>query len=248
MRIVVCVFLALAVLPRVVSAQDNGFRLAVPDALASTGFLDYLLPRFSLKTAVRITRVAEGETAELVLNADGRGAPVFQGPKSLWYLEKSADTAVTSKFLDWLASDVGNRTIVGFQPDGAPVFSLPPVEDTIKVVRVRTGDPIKGEDLSLRNCGRCHVVNETNRMKAIGSTPSFGLIRTLDGWETRFETFYILKPHPSFTQIEGVTQPFDPARPPAIVPLQMTLKELEDILAFVAKIQPADLGAPLQTQ
>lgn len=248
MRIVVCVCLALAVLPGVVNAQDKGFRLAVPDALVSTGFLEYLLPRFSLKTAVRITRVAESETAELVLNAVGRGEPVFQGPDSLWYLEQSAETAATSKFLDWLASDVGSRTIVGFQPEGVPLFALPPVEKTEEAVRVLTGDPVKGEELSLRNCGRCHVVNETNRMKAIGSTPSFGLIRTLEGWETRFETFYILKPHPSFTQVVGVTQPFDPARPPAIVPLQMTLKDIEDILAFVTNIQPADLGAPLQTQ
>lgn len=248
MRILVCLCLALAVLPRVVGAQDSDFRLAVPDALASTGFLDYLLPRFSLKTSVRIARVAEGDEADLVLNAQSRGVPVFQGPQSLWYIDRITETATTSKFMEWLASDVGSRTIVGFQPDGASLFALPEVAEAKEVVRVRTGDPVEGEKLSLRHCGRCHVVNETNRMKAIGSTPSFGLIRTLEGWENRFETFYILKPHPSFTQVAGVTQPFDPARPPAIVPLQMTLADLEAILAFVAKIEPADLGAPLQSQ
>ena len=81
------------------------------------------------------------------------------------------------------------------------------------------GDIDLGETLSLLHCGRCHVVNEKNRMGGIGSTPSFGALRAMPAWGDRFAVFWTLSPHPSFTQVEGMTEPFDPQHPPAIAPV-----------------------------
>jgi hypothetical protein len=100
-----------------------------------------------------------------------------------------------------------------------------------------------GEAQSLLHCGRCHVVNEKNRMGGIGSTPSFGALRAMPAWEDRFAVFWTLNPHPSFTQVEGMTEPFDPQHPPAIAPVWPTLEEVEAINAFAASIPPKDLGA-----
>ena len=99
----------------------------------------------------------------------------------------------------------------------------------------------------MKNCGRCHAIDESNRKKTIGSTPSFGALRTFQDWEYRFEAFYTLNPHPSFTQIEEVTPPFPAGSPPAITPIKLTLDELYEILAFTRQIEPADLGRAVQS-
>lgn len=248
MRILVIICLILCILPIRGDAQERTIRLVVPEALEATGFPKYLLPRFSLKTAIRIERVGENDWPDLVLSADENGAAVFHGPNALWHLRIVKDTADVQRFVAWLESDVGTRTITGFQPDGVALFALPPIEQLEVVVKEIAGDAVLGEKLSLDNCGRCHVINETNRMKAIGSTPSFALLRTFDDWDSRFQSFYVLKPHPAFTQIKGVTDPFDPARPSPIFPLKITTADIDAILAYVATITPADLGAPLQSQ
>ncbi len=248
MRILVIICLILYILPIRGDAQERTIRLVVPEVLEATGFPRYFLPRFSLKTAIRIEWVGENDWPDLVLNADENGAAVFQGPNALWHLQIVKDTSEVQRFVAWLGSDVGTRTIIGFQPDGVALFVLPPAEDPEVIVKKITGDAVLGEKLSMANCGRCHVINETNRMKAIGSTPSFALLRTFDDWNSRFQSFYVLKPHPAFTQIKGVTDPFDPARPSPIFPLKITSADIDAILAYVATITPADLGAPLQSQ
>ena len=85
-------------------------------------------------------------------------------------------------------------------------------------------------------------------MNAIGSTPSFALLRTFEDWDYRFQAFFALKPHPAFTQVAEITEPFPEDVPSPIVPVEITLDDLDAILAFVATIAPADLGAPLQSQ
>jgi hypothetical protein len=89
-------------------------------------------------------------------------------------------------------------------------------------------------------------VNETNKMNAIGSTPSFALMRNFPDWQERFETFYVLKPHAAFTQVSEVTAPFPENLPPPIAPVELTLEEIDAIAAYVSLIAPADLGAPIQ--
>lgn len=211
--------------------------------------MDYLLPRFSLKHATQVERLPAGAGADLAFTRDPAGAAVFTGPEGPWYLERLRDTDAAGKFADWIMSDVGGRTITGFQPDGVALYQLPAPEVTERVrVQIDPALAAAGADLALAHCGRCHVVSEANRMKAIGSTPSFALIRTFDDWDIRFQTFYVLKPHPAFTQVTEVTDAFDPSRPSPIVPLEISADDLYAIIAYVATIEPADLGAPLQSQ
>ncbi|WP_246162238.1 hypothetical protein [Roseovarius faecimaris] len=224
-------------LPGIATAQDKALTLAVPEALVETGLLKHILPRFSLKTGIRIT-LAE-DAAEATLGTQGMA--VFRQGEVIWHLSHGED-ADAQTFADWLTSDVGKRTVEGFAPEGVALFSADVAVEEVVTEVVLTGDAVLGEEVSLRQCGRCHVVGEKNRMSAIGSTPSFALMRTFPDWLARFEGFYLLKPHPAFTQIPGVTDPFPENLPSPIAPIEVTLDELQAITAFVSAIAPADLG------
>ncbi|MFY0691024.1 MAG: hypothetical protein JXR14_03785 [Paracoccaceae bacterium] len=245
LRLIFSLLLVIALWPASLAAQDKTFRLSAPDALTETGFLKHLLPRFSLKTGIRITVVAPGEPAEASFGE--QGVPAFQGGDAIWRFSH-AETEHTTRFATWLGSDVGRRTIESFKRDGAPLFSAQIRNKKVEVAVSFDGDAKLGAELSLTHCGRCHVIGEINRQNGIDSTPSFSVLRTLSNWEDRFQAFFALNPHPAFTQIKDVTEPFDPERPPPIVPLRLTLDELEAILAYVAEVDPADLGAPIQSQ
>jgi mono/diheme cytochrome c family protein len=145
-------------------------------------------------------------------------------------------------------SDIGKRTIAGFKPDGASLFSPQVTVQAAIADLTFEGDPIEGQALALEHCGRCHVVHESNRMDGMGQAPSFAVLRGISDWQNRFVTFYVLNPHPSFTQVVDITPPFAANLPPAIVPIEITQDDLEAILAYVATVAPADLGAPLQYQ
>ncbi|MGB3243896.1 MAG: hypothetical protein WBB25_05150 [Sulfitobacter sp.] len=226
-----------------VAAQDKAFSLRAPDALVETGFMQHLLPRFSLKTGVRITLTTD--TADAGFGAEG--TPVFAQGDTVWHLAK-VDGDHTNAFQDWLLSDVGKRTIEAFAPDGIKLFHTDVATQGAARSNDLTGNTALGEEASLRHCGRCHVVNDTNRMNAIGSTPSFALMRTFPDWQERFETFFILRPHPAFTQVEGITEPFADDLPSPIAPIEVTWEQIEAITAYVGSIAPADLGAPIQHQ
>ncbi|SNR62059.1 hypothetical protein [Puniceibacterium sediminis] len=229
------------------SAQeaDKRLTLAAPKTLTESGLIDFLVPRFSLKTSIRITLAPEGAGADAVLGDEGVAA--FEGLDQVWHLDVGADPDA-QRFADWLMSDVGRGTVDQFAVDGTAVFSSS-LTQLVEVAEVSyDGDAARGAELALERCGRCHVVSEENRMKAIGSTPSFAVLRTLPNWDGRFLAFYTLNPHPAFTQVAEVTPPFDQSRPSPIEPVRITLDELEDVLSFVAAMPPADLGAPVQSR
>lgn len=243
MRVLLAMMLVICVL-RPVSAQE-GLRLAVPNALEQSGFAQFVVPRFGLKTGVRISRVEEGAEAEMRF-ADG-GDVLFEGAGGQWSLAHDG-SAGAERFSDWLRSDIGRRTIESFvAPDGS-TFSTEVKVAVAAPVSSYDGDANEGEKLSLEMCGRCHVINDKNRMNGMGATPSFAVLRSFADWDQRFETFHLRNPHPSFTQITDVTDPFDPSLPSPIVPMEMTQADLTAILTYVAEMAPADLGAPLQTQ
>ena len=73
-------------------------------------------------------------------------------------------------------------------------------------------------------------------------------MRGFEDWESRFAGFYVLKPHAAFTQLEGVTDPFPIDRPSPISPIELTLDELDALLAFIMTIKVKDLGAPLEVK
>ncbi len=250
MRILVILTIMFAVFAGTAIAQERQFRLSVHPSLIKTGFLKYLLPRFSLKTGVRIAIVAPNEPADASFSTEKSGTVAFSGSEQNWYLG-TADTdrkKHVQRFAKWLASDVGHRTISSFKLGGIAPYS-PKAKKVALIKVVATGGNVEvGEKLSLRHCGRCHVVNEKNRMNAIGSTPSFSLLRSFDDWKARFQTFYVLNPHPAFTQVEDVTEPFSDQRPSPIVPLELTLDDVAAIIDYTATISPADLGAPIKHQ
>jgi len=233
-----------------IRAADKEFALAVPHALAETGLLDFVVPRFSLKTATRITLVDETTGAVARLNQDSEGVAVFSGPNGDWFLDVGTGdgNAAAHRFSDWLTSDIGHNTIVAFQIDGSTPFQPPSKSESIKVLPDLEGDAIAGEKLAELHCGRCHMVNERTRMSTIGSTPSFALLRNFPDWVRRFEGFYALRPHPSFTLVADVTPPFDDQHPSPIEPVRLTLDEIDEILAYVVTIEPADLGRPIDIQ
>ncbi len=226
-------------------AAQDALGLVAPPDVTETGLLKHILPRFSLKTGVRVRTAAQGE---MELANTPPGTPVFRGPRHTWHLRIST-APKQQRFLDWLTSDIGRRTIEAFEPaNGAQAFSTEFGETVAQSAAVFEGDAARGAELALSHCGRCHVVSEANRSNGIGSTPCFGVLRSLPDWNTRFESFYVLKPHGAFTQVDGVTPPFDPERPPPIVPVEVTVEEVDAILAFVSELPPTDLGAPLKTQ
>lgn len=244
MRIVLlCLSLLLTASPA--AAQDAAIGLSAPAAVTESGLLSHILPRFSLKTGIRVVADPNGV---MVLSDAAPGTPVFRGGGVTFYLRIDATHTGHSRFRDWMISDIGKRTIDNYQPDGVAVFDTNLAPQPVTVKPIFNGDAARGADLALTHCGRCHVISETNKMNGLGSTPSFAALRGLPNWDDRFQSFYVLNPHGAFTQITDVTLPFDPERPPPIVPVRITLDELEAILAFVATVQPADLGAPLHTQ
>ena len=229
-------------------AEDGALRFSAPASLVETGLLKYLLPRFSLKTGTRLELVSEAETAAIRLNSDQKGRLVFSGPENDWYLETRPDSEDAGKFTEWLTSEIGQRTLASFSINGEQPFTPAAARKVQKAATETTGDAVLGESLAERHCGRCHMVNEKTRMTTIGSTPSFALMRSFPDWDSRFEGFYALNPHPSFTIVAEVTGPFDETRPPPITPLELSLQDIEAILAFVRTIEPADLGSPLKVQ
>ena len=232
-------------------AEERRIVLAASAGLTESGFLKYLLPRFSLKTGIGVTTTVleEGIQVDVKLGPaevvkGGRAA--FRGGKTVYTVRVAEGGAAkpehARRFVDWLLSKVGQRTVEAFRAQGRQVY-LAAAGAKAKTVRARpTGDLARGEKLSFLHCGRCHVIGPRNRMGGLGSTPSFGVLKTLNDWELRFRGFYLLNPHPSFTQIPGTTDPFDESRPPPIVPLRLTLEDLDAIMAFVATIEPAKLS------
>lgn len=247
-RIIAALLMCLATaLPA--AAQTKSFSLAADAELVETGAIKHLLPRFSLKTGVKVRVVDSDADARLAKDADGRA--VFQSTDGEVFrlaIAEGAAKAFAERFRDWLTSEIGQRAVQKIKVDGANPYR--PV-DAVAVVEVEVeieGNVVLGEEIAHRRCGRCHVVSKKNRFGGIGSTPSFGAMKTLTKWEARFQTFWTLNPHPAFTQIEDVTDPFDPQRPSPIAPLELTQDELEALLAYVMTIKPKDLGGTLILQ
>ncbi len=234
--------------PLCAAADDRDVRLSAPADLVDSGVLKHLLPRFSLKTQIRVTLVDSAEGAEIVLVRDGAGMAVFSGLGATWQMRVQPGHAGAERFADWLTSEIGQRTLTAFQVDGVQLFDLPAASAETLQAEIYEGDAGEGLRLSSLHCGRCHVVSEANRMNAIGSTPSFHVLRAMADWDRRFRAFFALNPHPAFTQVAEVTEPFAIDRPPPISPVEITLDDLDAILAYVNRLEPADLGAPIKHQ
>ena len=106
----------------------------------------------------------------------------------------------------------------------------------------------QGEQLVHQHCTRCHVVGDLNKYGGIGSTPSFGAIKSLPDWQDRFAAFWSLLPHPSVVQVEGIS----PERPKGLLAttkqIVLTPAEVEAILAYIDTVPVKDLGGGVRYQ
>ncbi|THH34846.1 hypothetical protein E4Z66_17970 [Aliishimia ponticola] len=240
--------LCFLLLPASLLAQDAAqVRLFAPQVLVETGLLKHILPRFTLKTRVRVVAVAQPDDAHLSIG--DLGTPVFEGAGQVWHLEvRAGDHVGADKFARWLRSEIGQRTVQGFAPGGAALFAPPQQVAVREEAATVDGDAALGHRVSHLKCTRCHAIDEATRGWGIGSTPSFGVLRAMPDWEERFAAFFVLKPHGAFTQITDVTEPFPVERPSPIAPIELTLDELDALLAYVATMPAADLGKPLEHQ
>ncbi|PCJ86130.1 MAG: hypothetical protein COA52_15360 [Hyphomicrobiales bacterium] len=247
---------AMLILPQAMGqarAQDADLQLHVPENLIESGFTKHLLPRFRFKTRVRIGAVSGGEAADMALTdvaVPGEIAVMSDVSGKAYHLSITAtdDAKLKNigKFKAWLSSKPGRSAITKFKINGKQAF-IPGEEKKIEEVAIEVdGDADEGSKLALQHCGRCHVIDERNLFGGIGSTPSFGAMKTLPNWFERFSVFWTINPHPSFTQVEGITEPFNPARPPHIAPVMLTVEEVEAITAFVVKLPVKDLGADVE--
>ena len=213
--------------------------------MVNSGLDKQLLPRFGFKHRIRVRAVTEGP-ADMILANGGAGAFVFRDGQGVQYRLDIGDDPRGATLLEWLQSGPGQAAIHSFAPNGEQVFFTEVVKNDVVIEEVFEGDTKTGSDLAILHCGRCHVVDKRNRMGGIGSTPSFAALRARDNWSDLFRAFYIENPHPSFTQVEGVTEPFDPRREVHIAPVEITLEDVEAITSFVATLKPKDLGKPVQ--
>lgn len=245
------------------AAGERGFVLLADERLERSGLLGFLVPRFVLKHRIRpeiVTAPPGGVSggageADLVLAAPAEvpgGTPAFhragaEPPEAyaVGFAPGRARSEQAAAFRDWLTGDVGRATVGTFAEGGIAVY-LPGAPDAgAAAAPAIEGDADAGERLALFHCGRCHVVSEKNRMGGIGSTPSFAALRAIPGWEDKFQAFWTANPHPVFVQVEGVTEPFDPLNPPHIAPVEITVADIDAILAYAASVAPKDLGAPV---
>lgn len=215
--------------------------------LEATGLWSYVLPRFKLKTGikVRLDYGASRLVGDVLMLQDGTTPVMVRADGVEFRATLNRQSQHGKRFMEWLVSEVGQRTISAFRKDEQQLF-FPAVVEVSEDAAPLTGNVSVGEKTALAKCGRCHVISEKNKYGGIDSTPSFGALRTLKDWQEKFRVFWTLNPHPSFTQIAGVTEPFDPAHPPHIYPIYLTIKEVSDIGAYLQTIPPKDLGPPLE--
>ena len=238
-------FLVLTALPAR-TEEPRDFTLSAPPEIVASGLLDYILPRFALKTGRR-ARLVEGAADARFGSAGPDAAPVMARGQALYALDLAGNNDAARRFADWIGSEVGRSTLASFVPDDGPPFSAPPAALPEAPASIE-GDAALGREVAEQHCARCHRVAPGLTAMTLGSTPSFAALKTLSDWTDRFAAFYALNPHPAFLRVEGVSPPFDPARPPPIVPVEITADEAEALGAYVAGIPAADLGADIQSR
>ena len=246
MRIVkhICSVILLVTSLSYANAAERIVTISAPNSLIASGFFDYIFPRFKLKTQISVKLVPDSAMISISKNS---GRAFLQMGDILYKIDINEENNYSLKFFDWLKSDVGKKTISSIQKNDEPIFSPIEIEDVVIRQVTLSGDAKLGLEQSQQKCARCHVV-EKGRKNSIGSTPSFFALRTFEDWDLRFSGFYLLRPHPAFTIIPDVTEPFDDSRPAPIVPIELDLNELQAIIAYVQSIPPADLGEPVKHQ
>ncbi|WP_347313444.1 hypothetical protein [Defluviimonas sp. SAOS-178_SWC] len=235
--------LALTLVLPLRAEEAREFGLSAAPEIVASGLLDYILPRFALKTARRVQLADSGADARLGPD-DGTGQPVMARGGVTYAVTLDSGNPAAKVFADWLGSEIGQTAIRAFQPENGPPFESAAVEAAAPQVTI-TGNAELGRKVAEIHCARCHRVSADSRGIGIGSTPSFPAMKALPDWAERFGRFYALNPHPAFLRVDGLSPPFDPMLPPPIVPVTLSLDEVEAVQAYAAGLTAADLGGEI---
>ena len=219
------------------------------DRAVPANLIQYILPRFSLKTRIRFDRVDSAGDIQFVTEHTESATQVLQLVSGEpVYIRATGDTAQSSDyqaFVDWLISDPGRATIADFQIDGQQVAIPVEAKEAAPVEIVIVGDLDRGQELSWNHCRRCHKVDRADKYAGIGNAPSFHAMRSFNDWHLRFSTFYTVSPHKALISVKGSGIEQDRALI-TIAPIDLQMSDINDIVAFVHSLTPLDLGKPIQ--
>jgi len=213
------------------------------------GLIDYVLPRFTLKTQIRFDRLPKDADLQFRADPGEFGVAIFSlNDGTIGYLHAARWLQSDPDYLalrDWLLSEAGRATILDYQEDGKTVATPVDQIEEAPIEIVIVGDPSAGKSLSIDHCSRCHKVDRAAKYSGMDSSPSFHAMRGFDDWFIRFSSFYAVSPHKALITVKGsgISQDSDLI---AIAPINLTIEQVNDIVAFVHTLEPLDLGRPIQ--
>ena len=237
-----------------ISALAMGFHSAFALSLSHetvipSELVQYVVPRFSLKTRIRLDRVESAGDIQLVTDRPETGVEVLKLVSGETVYVTAVGGAVENSdyqaFVDWLISEPGRATIADFELDGQQIAIPATAEEAAPIEMVIVGNLENGRELSHDHCRRCHKVDRADKYAGIDNAPSFHAMRSFDDWYIRFSTFYAVSPHKALISVEGSGIKKDRALI-TIAPIDLRMDDINDIVAFVHSLTPLDLGKPIQ--
>ena len=211
--------------------------------------VQYVIPRFSLKTRIRFDQVESAGDIQLVTERPETGAEVLKLVSGETVYITAVGGAVESSdyraFVDWLVSEPGRATIADFELDGQQIAIPTAADEAAPIEMVIVGNLDHGRELSRDHCRRCHKVDRADKYAGIDNAPSFHAMRSFDDWHIRFSTFYAVSPHKALISVEGSGIEKNRALI-TIAPIDLQMDDVNDIVAFVHSLTPLDLGKPIQ--
>ena len=229
---------------------NNAFALSLShETVIPSELVQYVVPRFSLKTRIRFDQVESSGDIQLVTVRPETGAEVMTLVSGETVYITAAGGAVESSdyraFVDWLVSEPGRATIADFELDGRQIAIPTAADEAAPIEMVIVGNIDHGRELSRDHCRRCHKVDRADKYAGIDNAPSFHAMRTFDDWHIRFSTFYAVSPHKALISVEGSGIEKNRALI-TIAPIDLQMDDINDIVAFVHSLTPLDLGKPIQ--
>ena len=237
-----------------VSALAMGFNSAFAlslshDTVIPSELVQYVVPRFSLKTRIRFDQVESSGDIQLVTVRPETGAEVMKLVSGETVYVTAAGGTIESSdyraFVDWLVSEPGRATIADFELDGQQIAIPTAADEVAPIEMVIVGNIDHGRELSRDHCRRCHKVDRADKYAGIDNAPSFHAMRTFDDWYIRFSMFYAVSPHKALISVEGSGIEKNRALI-TIAPIDLQMDDINDIVAFVHSLTPLDLGKPIQ--
>lgn len=156
--------LAIVLMAGGVQAQEKEITLISDPELKTSGLWSYVLPRFKLKTGIKV-HVVYGSgslNSDVLMQRDGTTPVMVRGDGLEFRATLNRASQHGTRFMEWLVSEVGQRTISAFKVDEQQVF-FPAVVEVLEDSQPLKGNVLIGEETAIRKCGRCMLlVSGTN--------------------------------------------------------------------------------------